>query len=67
MTALTHSTPVASFRATAAARVDSVRQLPRVEGSNFEGTRFALPIYFEPEYIEVVVAFRCEQQADVVS
>lgn len=44
---------------------DSVRQFPRVDGSNLEGKRFALPGDFEAEYNVVVVAFRREQQADV--
>ena len=67
MTALTPSASAVPLRATAAARVDSVRQFPRVEGSNLEGKRFALPTDFEGEYNVVVVAFRREQQADVDS
>ena len=67
MTALTHSAPAVPLRATAAERVDSVRQFPRVEGSNLEGKRFALPSDFEAEYNVVIVAFRREQQADVDS
>ena len=67
MTALTHSAPAVPLRATAAERVDSVRQFPRVKGSNLEGKRFALPTDFEAEYNVVVVAFRREQQADVDS
>jgi len=47
--------------------VDSVRQFPRVDGSNLEGKRFALPGDFEAEYNVVLVAFRREQQADVDS
>jgi hypothetical protein len=46
---------------------DSVRRFPRVEGSNLEGKRFALPSEFEAEYNVVFVAFRREQQADVDS
>ena len=67
MTVLTHSTPAVSLRATAAALIDSVREFPRVEGSNLEGKRFALPTDFEAEYNVVLVAFRREQQADVDS
>lgn len=44
---------------------DSVRQFPRVEGTNLEGRRFTLPVDFEGEYNVVLVAFRREQQADV--
>lgn len=44
---------------------DSVRQFPRVEGSNLEGRRFTLPTDFEGEYNIVLVAFRREQQNDV--
>jgi hypothetical protein len=46
---------------------DSVGRFPRVEGSNLEGRRFALPGDFEAEYNVVLVAFRREQQADVDS
>ena len=67
MTALTPSASAVPLRATAAERVDSVRQFPRVEGSNLEGKRFALPTDFGAEYNVVVVAFRREQQADVDS
>jgi hypothetical protein len=45
--------------------VDSVRQFPRVEGSNLEGRRFLLPADFEAELNVVIVAFRREQQAEV--
>ena len=45
--------------------VDSVRQFPRVEGSNLEGRRFTLPTDFEGDYNVVIVAFRREQQDDV--
>ena len=64
---LAPSAPVASMHAQAGALVDSVRQFPRVEGSNLEGKRFALPTDFEAEYNVVLVAFRREQQADVDS
>lgn len=47
--------------------VDSVRQFPRVEGSNLEGQRFTLPADFGREFSVVFVAFRREQQADVDS
>ena len=67
MTALTHTTPAALLPETSDERVDSVRQFPRVEGSNLEGKRFALPTDFETEYNVVVVASRREQQADVDS
>ena len=67
MTALTVAGPAVSLRETVAAPVDTVRQFPRVEGSNLEGKRFALPTDFETEYNVVIVAFRREQQADVDS
>jgi len=44
---------------------DSIRQFPRVEGSNLEGRRFTLPTDFEGDYNIVLVAFRREQQNDV--
>jgi hypothetical protein len=49
------------------ATVDSVRQFPRVEGTNLDGRRFSLPADFEAEFNVVIVAFRREQQADVDS
>ena len=67
MTALTVAGPAVSLRETVAAPVDTVRQFPRVEGSNLEGKRFALPTDFGAEYNVVVIAFRREQQADVDS
>jgi len=51
-------------RITAVVR-DTVLQFPRVEGSNLEGRKFALPADFEGEYNVVLVAFRREQQEDV--
>jgi hypothetical protein len=47
--------------------VDSVRQFPRVEGTNLEGRRFSLPAELESAYNVVIVAFRRAQQADVDS
>ena len=44
---------------------DSIRQFPRVQGTNLEGRTFLLPSDFESEYNVVLVAFRREQQADV--
>lgn len=52
-------------RLTGHSMVDSVRQFPRVEGSNLEGRRFTLPTDFEGDYNVVLVAFRREQQDDV--
>ena len=67
MTALAQSAPAVSLHTQAEPLVDSVRQFPRVEGSNLEGKRFALPTDFEAEYNVVLIAFRREQQADVDS
>jgi hypothetical protein len=67
MMALAHSAPAVSLHAQGGPMVDSVRQFPRVEGSNLEGKRFALPTDFEAEYNVVIIAFRREQQADVDS
>ena len=67
MTALAHSAPAVSLNAQGGPLVDSVRQFPRVEGSNLEGKKFALPTDFEAEYNVVIIAFRREQQADVDS
>jgi hypothetical protein len=55
MMALAHSAPAVSLHAQGGPMVDSVRQFPRVEGSNLE------------EYNVVIIAFRREQQADVDS
>lgn len=46
---------------------DSAFHFPRVEGSNLEGRRFALPNDFEGELNIALVAFRREQQGDVDS
>ena len=67
MTALGQLVPATPLRATVGTLVDSVRQFPRVEGSNLEGKRFALPTDFEAAYNVVLIAFRREQQADVDS
>ena len=50
VTTLAHAAPAASLHAQAGALVDSVRQFPRVEGSNLEGKRFALSTDFAAEY-----------------
>lgn len=62
---LMHETPATRPRASSGAEVDSIRQFPRVDGTNLEGRRFSLPADFESEYNVVLVAFRREQQADV--
>jgi hypothetical protein len=66
-TALAMSHSHANPRALDGVEGDTVRRFPRVEGSNLEGKRFALPTDFEAEYNVVLVAFRREQQADVDS
>jgi hypothetical protein len=67
VTALGLSVDSASPAVVSGTTADSVRQFPRVEGSNLEGRRFLLPADFEAELNVVVVAFRREQQADVDS
>ena len=67
VTALAHQPDSVSPGVRPGTLVDSVRQFPRVAGTNLEGRRFSLPADFEAEYNVVLVAFRREQQADVDS
>jgi hypothetical protein len=67
VTALAQSAGSVSLGVGPGVFADSVRQFPRVEGTNLEGRRFSLPADFESEYNVVLVAFRREQQADVDS
>jgi hypothetical protein len=67
LAALAHSPEVAQAVGRAGVTSDSVRQFPRVEGTNLGGRRFSLPGDFEAAFNVVLVAFRREQQADVDS
>ena len=66
-TALSVEDALGASGVTADIRADSVRQFPRVEGTNLEGRRFVLPADFEADYNVVFIAFRREQQGDVDS
>ena len=49
------------------AQTDSAPRFPPVEGSSLEGRKFLLPADFEGELNVVFVAFKREQQADVMT